>query len=148
MRWPFALSGAECPGLDEARSGLVQVRAGDTRPRVLIGLLGADQEDSGRALRLIARYRRVRTVIVVTGGEIGQFGRAGAVVEHLPATEDVLAHRVPGDWAAYLRQRWGRILAKWQPVSVLHEGRNFEDYISACALAPTVPAAETRGMTW
>jgi hypothetical protein len=147
VRWPFTARSSDGAERDLA-GDLLQVRPDDPRPRVLIGLLAADPEDISRALRLIERYRRVRAVVAVTGGDAEAFGRLGAVVEHLPDPRDVSTHRVQGHWAAYLRRRWDLILAKWRPVSVLHEGLVFEDYLSACALPVAGSPGNGRDKRW
>ena len=63
------------------------------------------------------------------------FRRHGVFFEYLPPLSEQRLHAADMPWQAYLRERWGLLLAKWRPRQVLAYGMNIESFLAAAPAA-------------
>lgn len=122
---------------------LAQRAPGDRRLVVLVTLFQAGSEAPRRILDEARRFPRLRFVVATEDSRVAPFFAAGVVAEHFPAAATVRAWPAAGDWDRYLRNRWLRLIAKWDPVLVREDGIAFDRYLEACGLSR--PSCELQG---
>jgi hypothetical protein len=81
-----------------------------------------------------------RLVYVTDNSDFTIFRRHGVIFEYLPPLMEQKLHAADMPWQAYLRERWGLLLAKWRPRRVMAYGTNIDSFIAA---APAASARKT-----
>lgn len=84
-----------------------------------------------------------RLVYLTDNPDFTIFRRHGVIFEYLPPLGEQRLHAADMPWQAYLRERWGLLLAKWRPRRVLAYGTTIDSFLAA---APAVSAPEAPDM--
>jgi hypothetical protein len=84
-----------------------------------------------------------RLIYLTDNSDFTIFRRHGVMFEYLPPLMEQRLHASDMPWQAYLRERWGLLLAKWRPRRVLAYGTNIDSFLAA---APGAPVAKAPGM--
>ena len=79
--------------------------------------------------------KRDRLVYLTDISDFTMFRRHGVFFEYLPPLSEQRLHAADMPWQAYLRERWGLLLAKWRPRQVLAYGMNIESFLAAAPAA-------------
>lgn len=79
-----------------------------------------------------------RLIYLTDNSDFTIFRRHGVIFEYLPPLVEQRLHATDMPWQAYLRERWGLLLAKWRPRRVLAYGTNIDSFLGAA------PAASVR----
>ena len=84
-----------------------------------------------------------RLVYVTDNSDFTIFRRHGVIFEYLPPLMEQRLHAADMPWQAYLRERWGLLLAKWRPRRILAYGTNIDGFLAAAPVPATRNAADT-----
>ena len=87
--------------------------------------------------------RNDRLVYVTDNSDFTIFRRHGVIFEYLPPLMEQRLHAADMPWQAYLRERWGLLLAKWRPRRILAYGTNIDAFLAAAPVPATRNAADT-----
>jgi hypothetical protein len=77
-----------------------------------------------------------RLIYLTDNSDFTIFRRHGVIFEYLPPLMEQRLHATDMPWQAYLRERWGLLLAKWRPRRVLAYGTNIDSFLAAAPGAP------------
>jgi len=84
-----------------------------------------------------------RLIYLTDNSDFTIFRRHGVIFEYLPPLMEQRLHATDMPWQAYLRERWGLLLAKWRPRRVLAYGTNIDSFLAA---APAVSVRKAPDM--
>lgn len=76
-----------------------------------------------------------RLIYLTDSSDFTIFRRHGVIFEYLPPLKEQRLHAADMPWQAYLRERWGLLLAKWRPRHVLTYGTNIDSFLAAAPAA-------------
>lgn len=123
-----ALTTRKAKGAGE--SALCQLPQGAAAPAVLVTLLGADADQTRRAVERHGKVRSYRPVFVVSNPDTRPLLGTGLTCEHVCGLDDIRRHRLAGDWPSYVTERWRMIHTKWKPAWSVAYALSFNDYLS------------------
>ncbi|MCO5066531.1 MAG: hypothetical protein M9924_19295 [Rhizobiaceae bacterium] len=84
-----------------------------------------------------AKFGKTDKLVYVTdNSDFTKFRESRAAFEYLPPLVHQRLHAADMPWQAYLRERWGLLLAKWKPRLVLSYGMNIEAFLNAAPARP------------
>ncbi|CDX28963.1 hypothetical protein MPLA_1360025 [Mesorhizobium sp. ORS 3359] len=72
-----------------------------------------------------------RLIYLTDNSDFTIFRRHRVMFEYLPPLMEQRLHASDMPWQAYLRERWGLLLAKWRPRRVLAYGMNIDSFLAA-----------------
>ncbi|RUU25717.1 hypothetical protein [Mesorhizobium sp. M6A.T.Ce.TU.016.01.1.1] len=84
-----------------------------------------------------------RLVYLTNNSDFTMFRRHGVIFEYLPPLIEQRLHATDMPWQAYLRGRWGLILAKWRPRRVLAYGTTIDTFLEAAPATTVRKAPDT-----
>jgi hypothetical protein len=83
-----------------------------------------------------------RLVYITDNSDFTAFRRHGVIFEYLPPLKEQQLHAADMPWRAYLRERWGLLVAKWRPRQVLAYGTDIDSFLAAAPAASIRRVAE------
>lgn len=76
-----------------------------------------------------------RLIYLTDNSDFAVFRRHGVIFEYLPPSAEQRLHATDMPWEAYLRERWGLLLAKWRPRRILAYGMDIDSFLLAAPAA-------------
>ena len=84
-----------------------------------------------------------RLIYLTDNSDFTIFRRHGVIFEYLPPLMEQRLHATDMPWQAYLRERWGLLLAKWRPRRVLAYGTTIDTFLEAAPATTVRKAPDT-----
>ncbi len=83
-----------------------------------------------------------RLIYLTDNSDFTVFRRHDVIFEYLPPLMEQRLHVADLPWQAYLRERWGLLLAKWRPRRILAYGTSIDSFLAAAPAGPVRKAPD------